>query len=130
MVKDTPWNVLHFDSVLDTKIRKISGLTLTIRKRFADQTQHLSVLFLTCLTGKANLTLQITADDLDDFLEALEESDDGDAEGLLKALTPLAGTEQPLVVCVLTSDEKPESVPEVLSQIINDLNAENSTTWY
>ena len=60
----------------------------------------------------SNLALQITADDLDDFLEALEESDDGDAEGLLKALTPLAGTEQPLVICVLASDEKPESVPE------------------
>lgn len=55
----------------------------------------------------------ITADDLDDFLEALEESDDGDAEGLLKALTPLAGTEQPLVVCILARDEKPASVPEV-----------------
>jgi 2,3,4,5-tetrahydropyridine-2-carboxylate N-succinyltransferase len=43
-----------------------------------------------------NLTRQITADDLDDFLEALEDSDDGDAEGLLRALTPLAGSEQPL----------------------------------
>ena len=60
-----------------------------------------------------NLTRQITANDLDDFLEALEESDDGDAEGLLRALTPLAGSEQPLVICVLASDEKPSSVPEV-----------------
>ena len=60
-----------------------------------------------------NLTRQITADDLDDFLEALEDSDDGDAEGLLRALTPLAGSEQPLVICALASDEKPSSVPEV-----------------
>ena len=61
----------------------------------------------------SNLTREITADDLDDFLEALEDSDDGDAEGLLKALTPLAGTEQLLVICVLASDEKPQTVPEV-----------------
>ncbi|NBR75087.1 MAG: 2,3,4,5-tetrahydropyridine-2,6-dicarboxylate N-succinyltransferase [Gammaproteobacteria bacterium] len=61
----------------------------------------------------ANLTRQITADDLDDFLEALEDSDDGDAEGLLRALTPLAGSEQPLVICALATDEKPSSVPEV-----------------
>ena len=60
-----------------------------------------------------NLTRQITADDLDDFLEALEDSDDGDAEGLLRALTPLAGSEQPLVICALATDEKPASVPEV-----------------
>jgi 2,3,4,5-tetrahydropyridine-2,6-dicarboxylate N-succinyltransferase len=60
-----------------------------------------------------NLTRQITADDLDDFLEALEDSDDGDAEGLLRALTPLAGSEQPLVISALASDEKPSSVPEV-----------------
>ena len=39
----------------------------------------------------SNLTREITADDLDDFLEALEDSDDGDAESLLKALTPLVG---------------------------------------
>lgn len=63
-------------------------------------------------TGGNTIT-SITADDLDDFLEALEESDDGDAEGLLKALTPLAGSEEPLVVCILASDEKPASVPEV-----------------
>lgn len=63
-------------------------------------------------TGE-NTTTSITADDLDDFLEALEESDDGDAEGLLKALTPLAGSEEPLVVCILATDEKPASVPEV-----------------
>ena len=61
----------------------------------------------------SNLTREITADDLDDFLEALEDSDDGDAEGLLKALTPLAGTEQLLVICVLATDEKPQTVPEV-----------------
>ena len=61
----------------------------------------------------SNLTRQIAADDLDDFLEALEDSNDGDAEGLLKALTPLAGTEQPLVICALATDEKPETVPEV-----------------
>ena len=61
----------------------------------------------------SNLTREIMADDLDDFLEALEDSDDGDAEGLLKALTPLAGTEQLLVICVLASDEKPQTVPEV-----------------
>ena len=60
-----------------------------------------------------NLTRPITADDLDDFLEALEDSDDGDAEGLLRALTPLAGSEQPLVICALATDEKPSSVPEV-----------------
>jgi 2,3,4,5-tetrahydropyridine-2-carboxylate N-succinyltransferase len=60
-----------------------------------------------------NLTRQITADDLDDFLEALEDSDDGDAEGLLRALTPLAGSEQPLVICALATDEKPASGPEV-----------------
>ena len=63
-------------------------------------------------TGENTIT-SITADDLDDFLEALEESDDGDAEGLLKALTPLAGSEEPLVVCILATDEKPASVPEV-----------------
>ena len=61
----------------------------------------------------SNLTRQITADDLDDFLEALEDSNDGDAEGLLKALTPLAGSEQPLVICTLATDEKPQTVPEV-----------------
>jgi 2,3,4,5-tetrahydropyridine-2-carboxylate N-succinyltransferase len=61
----------------------------------------------------SNLTRQITADDLDDFLEALEDSNDGDAEGLLKALTPLAGSEQPLVICALAADEKPQTVPEV-----------------
>jgi 2,3,4,5-tetrahydropyridine-2-carboxylate N-succinyltransferase len=61
----------------------------------------------------SNLTREITADDLDDFLEALEDSDDGDAEGLLKALTPLAGTEQLLVICVLATDEKPQTVTEV-----------------
>ena len=61
----------------------------------------------------SNLTREITADDLDDFLEALEDSDDGDAEGLLKALTPLAGTEQRLVICALATDEKPQTVPEV-----------------
>ena len=60
-----------------------------------------------------NHTQAITADDLDDFLEALEDSDDGDADSLLQALTPLAGTEQPLVVCVLKEDTKPASVPEV-----------------
>ena len=42
----------------------------------------------------SNLTRQIAADDLDDLLEALEDSNDGDAEGLLKALLPLAGTER------------------------------------
>ena len=61
----------------------------------------------------SNLTREIMADDLDDFLEALEDSDDGDAEGLLKALTPLAGTEHLLVICVLATDEKPQTVPEV-----------------
>jgi 2,3,4,5-tetrahydropyridine-2-carboxylate N-succinyltransferase len=61
----------------------------------------------------SNLTRQITADDLDDFLEALEDSNDGDAEGLLRALTPLAGSEQPLVICALATDEKPQTVPEV-----------------
>ncbi len=61
----------------------------------------------------SNLTRQIAADDLDDFLEALEDSNDGDAEGLLKALTPLAGTEQPLVICALATDEQPQTVPEV-----------------
>ena len=61
----------------------------------------------------SNLTRQIAADDLDDFLETLEDSNDGDAEGLLKALTPLAGTEQPLVICALATDEKPQTVPEV-----------------
>ncbi len=61
----------------------------------------------------SNLTRQIAADDLDDFLEALEDSNDGDAESLLKALTPLAGTEQPLVICALATDEKPQTIPEV-----------------
>ena len=61
----------------------------------------------------SNLTRQIAADDLDDFLEALEDCNDGDAEGLLKALTPLAGTEQPLVICAFATDEKPQTVPEV-----------------
>ena len=61
----------------------------------------------------SNLTRQIAADDLDDFLEALEDSNDGDAEGLLKALSPLAGTEQPLVICALATDEQPQTVPEV-----------------
>ncbi len=60
-----------------------------------------------------NITRQINTDDLDDFLEALEESSDGDAEGLLRALTPLAGTDQPLVISVLGTNEKPASIPEV-----------------
>lgn len=60
-----------------------------------------------------NHVSRITADDLDDLLEALEDSDDGDAEGLLKALTPMAGTEQPLALCILAGDDKPSSVPEV-----------------
>lgn len=60
-----------------------------------------------------NITDMISADDLDDLLEALEDSADGDAEGLLNALTPLAGTEQPLVLCLLASDEAPLSVPEI-----------------
>ena len=61
----------------------------------------------------SNITRQITIDDLEDLLEALEESNDGDAEGLLHALTPLAGTDQPLVISVLETDEKPTSVPEI-----------------
>lgn len=40
-----------------------------------------------------NLVQAIPSDDLDDLLEALEDSDDGDAASFLKALTPLAGTE-------------------------------------
>ena len=51
-------------------------VTYTIRKRCAGQTQHLSV-FLTCLTGKAQTSrCRLPFDDLDDFLEALEENDD------------------------------------------------------
>jgi 2,3,4,5-tetrahydropyridine-2-carboxylate N-succinyltransferase len=42
-----------------------------------------------------------------------QDSNDGDAEGLLRALTPLAGSEQPLVICALATDEKPQTVPEV-----------------
>lgn len=60
-----------------------------------------------------NFTQAITTEDLDDLLEALEESTDGDAEGLLNALTPLAGTEQPLLICFLSADQAPSTVPEV-----------------
>ncbi|MDB9862784.1 2,3,4,5-tetrahydropyridine-2,6-dicarboxylate N-succinyltransferase [Litorivicinus sp.] len=60
-----------------------------------------------------NLIRAITTDDLDDLLGALEVSNDGDAESLLKALAPLAGTEEALVITILSEDRKPESVPEV-----------------
>lgn len=60
-----------------------------------------------------NLIQAIPSDDLDDLLEALEDSEDGDAASFLKALTPLAGTEQPLVLVILATDEKPSTVPEV-----------------
>ncbi len=62
---------------------------------------------------RINVSRQITADDLDDLLESLEESNDGDAESLLRALTPLAGTEQPLAISLLATDDKPTSVPEI-----------------
>ena len=59
---------------------KISGLTLTIRKASRPDPALVSIISDVFDWEGSNLAMQITADDLDDFLEALEESDDGDAE--------------------------------------------------